>query len=410
MSAHSEKLTFPGSHGASLAGRLELPEGTPRGYALFAHCFTCGMNVAAAARISRALTDFGIAVLRFDFTGLGKSGGDFSHTNFSSNIDDLEAAADFLRDNYEAPSLLIGHSLGGAAVLSVAHRIAEVKAVATIAAPADPEHVTHLLKGSREEIKAKGEADVDLAGRTFRIRQQFLDDIDEHPQAERIANLGAALMVMHSPVDNIVGADNARRIYDAARHPKSFVAIDGADHLLTNAGDSDFVAHMLATWASRYALDPVPEPDTVPDPAEGLVVVSEDGSGSFAQDVRVGKHRLIADEPEPTGTDTGPSPYDYLLAALGSCTSMTVRMYAERKKWDLDKVTVTLRHSRKHAQDCADCDTSATHMDHIERVIRFDGDLDDDQRQRLLEIADKCPVHRTLHSDIAIDTVVDTPQ
>jgi uncharacterized OsmC-like protein/alpha-beta hydrolase superfamily lysophospholipase len=409
MSRQSERLEFPGSQGSPLAARLDLPDSTPRAYALFAHCFTCSKDVLAAARISRALTDFGIAVLRFDFTGLGQSGGDFANTNFSSNIEDLVHAADFLRERFAAPSLLIGHSLGGAAVLAVTHRIPEVRAVATIGAPADPDHLAHLLRDSRAEIEACGEAEVQLAGRTFRIRRQFLDDIAAQPQAERIRSLGAALLVMHSPVDSTVKADNARRIYDAARHPKSFVALDGADHLLTKPADAAFAAGMLATWASRYAFDPIPEATasaSAADPAEGLVVVSENGTGAFAQNVTIGRHRLTADEPEPLGTDTGPSPYDFLLAGLGACTSMTVRMYAGRKKWPLEKVTVTLRHSRIHAQDCADCETETGQVDRIERVIRFDGDLDDDQRQRLREIADKCPVHRTLHSEIIIDTTV----
>ncbi|MFO7689109.1 MAG: alpha/beta fold hydrolase [Cryobacterium sp.] len=434
MSGQSERLEFPGSQGAALAARLDLPESAPRAFALFAHCFTCSKDVLAAARISRALTDFGIAVLRFDFTGLGQSGGDFANTNFSSNIEDLVHAADYLREHYAAPSLLIGHSLGGAAVLAVTHRIPEVRAVATIGAPADPDHLSHLLRESRAEIEALGEAEVQLAGRTFRIRRQFLTDIAAQPQTERIGNLGAALLVMHSPTDSTVDADNARRIYEAARHPKSFVALDGADHLLTKPTDAVYAAAMLATWAGRYAFtapaetplsaqampftgsiavaeqsSPTPHVGR-PQPAEGLVVVSESGAGAFAQNVAVGRHRLKADEPEPLGTDTGPSPYDFLLAGLGACTSMTVRMYAQRKKWPLEKVTVSLRHSRIHAQDCANCETETGQVDRIDRVMRFDGPLDDEQRQRLREIADKCPVHRTLSSEIIIDTTVVTPE
>ncbi|MBG6214820.1 MAG: bifunctional alpha/beta hydrolase/OsmC family protein [Cryobacterium sp.] len=412
MSRQSKRLEFPGSHGLPLAARLDLPDSIPRAYALFAHCFTCSKDVLAAARISRALTDFHIAVFRFDFTGLGQSGGDFANTNFSSNIEDLSHAANFLRENYAAPSLLIGHSLGGAAVLAVTHRIPEVRAVATIGAPADPDHIIHLLLESRAEIEERGEAEVQLAGRTFRIRQQFFDDIATQPLAERIRTLGAALLVMHSPVDTTVDADNARRIYDTARHPKSFVALDGADHLLTKPADATFAAGMLATWASRYAFDPLPVPvavSPVVGPAEGLVVVSESGTGTFAQNITIGQHRLTADEPEPIGTNTGPSPYDLLLAGLGACTSMTVRMYAERKKWPLEKVTVMLRHSRIHAQDCADCESETGQVDRIERVIRLDGDLDDSQRQRLREIAEKCPVHRTLHSEVIIDTIVSPP-
>ncbi len=429
MSRHSERLEFPGSQGSALAGRLDLPDSKPRGHALFAHCFTCSKDVLAAARISRALTDFGIAVLRFDFTGLGQSGGDFANTNFSSNIEDLVNAADFLRAHYAAPSLLIGHSLGGAAVLAVTHRIPEVRAVATIGAPADPDHLSHLLGKSRAEIEASGEAEVRLSGRTFRIRRQFLDDIAAQPQAQRIRSLGAALLVMHSPTDTTVDVENARRIYEAARHPKSFVALDGADHLLTKPTDAAYVAAMLATWAGRYAFTPraEPIPAAIPEttavsepaepaepaerieraePAEGLVVVSESGTGAFVQDVAVGRHRFAVDEPEPIGTDTGPSPYDFLLAGLGACTSMTLRMYAQRKKWPLEKVTVSLRHSRIHAEDCANCETETGRVDRIERVLGFDGDLTDDQRQRLLEIADKCPVHRTLRSEIIIDTTV----
>lgn len=415
MDGHSERIEFHGSQGAVLAARLDLPSSPPLAYALFAHCFTCSKDVLAAARISRALTDFGIAVLRFDFTGLGESGGDFANTNFSSNIADLIHAADHLREHFAAPTIVIGHSLGGAAVLAVTPRIPEVRAVVTIGAPADPDHLLHLLGESRAEIERTGDAEVLLGGRTFRIRRQFLDDIAAQPQAERIQNLGAALLVMHSPIDAVVDPDNARRIYEAARHPKSFVALDGADHLLSNPADATYAAAMLATWATRYAFDRVPEPvpasaPEIPgapeNPGEGLVVVSETGTGSFAQAIMIGRHRLSADEPEPIGTDTGPSPYDLLLAGLGACTSMTVRMYAERKKWPLDKVTVTLQHSRIHAVDCADCETESGQVDRIERVIRFDGALDDDQRQRLREIADKCPVHRTLHSEIVIDTII----
>lgn len=409
MNRRSERLEFPGSQGALLAARLDLPESVPRAYALFAHCFTCSKDVFAAARISRALTDFGIAVLRFDFTGLGQSGGDFANTNFSSNVEDLAHAASFLRAHYAAPSLLIGHSLGGAAVLAVVHRVPEARAVATIGAPADPDHIAQLLLESRAEIEACGEAEVQLAGRTFRIRRQFLDDIAAQPQAERIHNLGAALLVMHSPVDTIVDVDNARRIFDAARHPKSFIALDGADHLLTEPADAIFAAGMLAAWASRYAFDPVPEtiiPSPAANPAEGLVVVSESGAGGLAQNIIIGQHRITADEPDPIGSDTGPSPYDFLLAGLGACTSMSVRMYAERKKWPLQKVTVTLRHHRVHAQDCMDSETTTGQVDRIERVIRFEGDLDDTQRQRLRHIAERCPVHRTLHSGVIIDTIV----
>lgn len=394
------RLTFPGSQG-ELAGRIELPVGTPRAWALFAHCFTCGADIVAATRISRALAEAGIAVLRFDFTGLGRSDGEFANATFSSNIDDLVHAADHLREHYVAPTILIGHSLGGAAVLAAAERVPEVKAVATLGAPADPEHVSRLFSEGAERIEAEGEADVCLSGRTFRITRTFLDDIAAQPQAERIANLGAALLVMHSPVDELVSVDNARRIFDAARHPKSFVAVDGADHLLTRPGDARFVASVLAAWAARYAFDPE-EPDVFGE--EGAIEVSESHVGRYGQRIRAAGHALTADEPKPTGADSGPSPYDLLLAALGACTSMTVRMYADRKQWPLDDVHVALRHAKIHAEDCEHCETKTGMIDHIERRITLTGTLDDAQRAKLLEIADKCPVHRTLHAEVDVQT------
>jgi uncharacterized OsmC-like protein/alpha/beta superfamily hydrolase len=407
---HSERLEFTGSTGAGLAGKLDLPDGAPRAFALFAHCFTCSKDVVAASRISRALTDFGIAVLRFDFTGLGGSDGDFANTNFTSNVADLVHAADYLRRHHEAPQLLIGHSLGGAAVLAAAEQLPETRAVATIGAPADPSHLLHLLADSREAILDDGEAEVCLASRTFRIRRQFLDDIAEQPQTERVRRLGAALLVMHSPTDEIVGIANAKQIFQAARHPKSFLSLDGADHLLTRRSDAEFVSTTLAAWAGRYldapAVSQVAAP-TMPDTG-GAVVVSESGVGRFGQRVRVGRHLFAADEPEPTGTDSGPSPYDLLLAGLGACTSMTLRMYADRKQWPLENVTVSLRHARVHARDCGDCATKTGHLDRIERTIHLVGDLDAEQRARLGEIADRCPVHRTLHGEVLVDTTVTT--
>ncbi|HEY1970542.1 MAG TPA: alpha/beta fold hydrolase [Pseudonocardia sp.] len=407
----SQKFEFTGAHGAPLAARLDLPEMAPRAYALFAHCFTCNKDVIAASRIARALTEFDIAVLRFDFTGLGGSGGDFGNTDFSSNIADLRCAADHLREHFAAPTLLVGHSLGGAAVLASAHQIPEVRAVATIGAPADPDHVARLFAANRSEIEERGEAEVELGGRRFRIRREFLEDIAMQPQAERITKLRAALLVMHSPIDEVVGVDNARQIFDAARHPKSYISLDGADHLLRKRADAEFVATVLGTWAARYTTDPAArrgKDQAVDPPPPGLVVVTENdpdsGTAPFGQRITVGRHVLSADEPEPIGTDSGPNPYDLLLAALGACTSMTVRMYAQRKQWPLEQVTVALRHSRIHATDCAECETKIGMLDHIERTIRFTGALDDEQRARLLEIADKCPVHRTLHSEIVVNT------
>jgi uncharacterized OsmC-like protein/alpha/beta superfamily hydrolase len=408
----SEKVEFEGSQGGLLAARLELPDGPPRAYALFAHCFTCSKDVFAAARIAGGLAESGIAVLRFDFTGLGASEGDFANTNFSSNVEDLLRAAAFLGERHEAPSLLVGHSLGGAAVLAAAGRIASVKAVATIAAPADPGHVAHLLAEARPEIEAAGEAEVVLAGRSFRIRKQFLEDIEGQRLTDAIARLRKALLIFHAPRDEVVGIDNASAIFRAAKHPKSFVSLDGADHLLTWHEDARYVATVLAAWATRYlpdlkAAEAPREHDVV---THGNVLVRETGKGPFQQEVLAAGHRLLADEPVSVGgTDTGMSPYELLLASLGACTAMTIRMYADRKALPLDRVSVRLHHEKIHAEDCADCETREGRIDEIERTIELTGDLDDAQRQRLLEISEKCPVHRTLHSEIKIRTRLEQP-
>ena len=404
--AATERIEFSGSQGDSLAARLELPLGEPRGYALFAHCFTCNKDSVAASRISRALTSSGIAVLRFDFTGLGQSGGDFENSNFSSNIGDLIAAADYLRENYDAPRILIGHSLGGSAVLAAAGSIPETAAVVTIGAPAETEHIVRLIGDDLSTIERDGVAEVNLGGRPFRIQTQFLRDIEMQPQQERIASLGAALLVLHSPVDETVGIDNARIIFDAARHPKSFIAIDGANHLLSHKQDATYVAAIIGHWASRYALtDPPAEAiGRGPDLAPGHVRVSERSADGFVQTVTTAQHLSVADEPFPRGTDAGPNPYELLLAALGTCTSMTLRIYANRKKWPLEHVEVELSHARSHPNDCETCDETTAQLEHIDRTITLTGNLTDDQRSALLVIADKCPVHRTLTSRIIIQT------
>ncbi len=409
MHPNINKITFTGSQGEQLAARLDLPSGTLRAIALFAHCFTCGKDIAAASRISAGLVAEGFGVLRFDFTGLGSSEGEFANTNFTSNVADLVAAADMLRDRYQAPRLLIGHSLGGAAVLVAAPQIPEVAAVATIAAPSDPAHIAGIFTpDALAAIERDGEADVELAGRPFHIKQQFLDDISSQRLNDAIAGLGSALLVMHSPVDLLVDIDHARRIYEAARHPKSFVSIEGADHLLTRRADSAYVALLLAVWASRYLPETEPGPDTSPAGPlpPGAVLVEESGTGPFAQRVTAGNHTFIADEPIGIGDDTGPNPYDLLLAGLGACTSMTLRMYADRKQLPLDHVRVTLAHSRTHSDDCADPATAPCKIDLIERRIELEGDLTDEQRSSLAVIADKCPVHRTLEGDIRVVTTV----
>ncbi len=401
--AQSEKVEFEGAQGDMLAARLEMPAGEPRAYALFAHCFTCSKDIFAASRIAGALAELGFAVLRFDFTGLGASDGEFANTNFSSNVGDLLKAVDYLRTEHEAPSIIIGHSLGGAAVLAAAGQVPEIKAVATIGAPSDPGHVQHLFAAARPEIEARGEAEVSLAGRTFRIQKQFLDDIESHRLSDAIGAMRKALLVFHSPVDQTVGVENAAAIFQAAKHPKSFISLDDADHLLSRHADAIYVATVLSGWASRYLPEDEAEAADTAAGEPGTVIVRETGNGRFQQEVINGPHRMLADEPPSVGgTNTGPTPYGYLLAGLGACSSMTVRMYADRKKWPLERVSVSLHHDKIHATDCEECETREGKIDTIEREIELTGPLDAEQRARLLEIADKCPVHRTLHSEVQI--------
>lgn len=402
MSVETKRVSFPGADGSTLAARLDQPVGKPRGYALFAHCFTCSKDIAAARQIAGGLAAQGLAVLRFDFTGLGHSEGEFANTTFASNIEDLVAAADWMRAEGMAPTLLIGHSLGGAAVLSAAAHIPEVKGIATIGAPADPGHVVHNFGADLDVIEREGEAEVSLAGRNFRIRKSFVDDLKKHDLEQRIAHLKRDLLIFHAPLDMTVGIENASRIFAAAKHPKSFVSLDKADHLLTRPADAAYVASVIAAWAGRL----VPEEAPLQLAArEGEVVVAHLGEGKFPQAVLAAGHRLRADEPESVGGDnSGPAPYDFLLAGLGSCTNMTLALYAERKGWQLDRLETRLRHNKVHADDCAACETQSGKIDKISREITIEGPLDAEQRQKLLEIADKCPVHRTLHSEIVIET------
>ncbi len=402
----AERFDFPNSRGQSLAAVLELPDQEPVAFALFAHCFTCGKDNLAARRIAETLSRRGIAVLRFDFTGLGASEGEFAATDFSSNVADLVAAADHLRKTRRAPALLIGHSLGGAAILAAAARVPEALAVAAIAAPSDPAHVVGLFKHKLADIRERGEVEVALAGRPFRIRREFLDDVAEQKLTDAVVGLRKALLVLHSPTDATVGIDNASRIFLAARHPKSFVSLADADHLLSRRSDAIYVAHVIAAWAERY-LEAAARPEPATDADPRAVVVAETREGLFQQAVAIGPHRLLADEPVSAGgLDSGPGPYELLLAGLGACTAMTLRLYAERKKLALRRVSVTLRHAKIHAGDCVDCETKEGMLDRIDRTIALDGDLDEAERGKLLEIADKCPVHRTLTSEVEIRTAL----
>lgn len=402
----SLRFDFPNAKGERLAALLDRPIDEPRAYALFAHCFTCGKDAHAAKRIAEGLTELGIAVLRFDFTGLGASEGEFKNTHFSSNVADLVAAANHLRKEARAPSLLIGHSLGGAAVLAAADQLPEARAVVTIAAPAEAAHITHLFRDKVEDIKAQGEVEVELGGRPFKIARGFLDDIAQQKLSDHIANLKKALLIFHSPTDEIVGIENATRIFLAAKHPKSFVSLAGADHLLSQKSDSAYVANVIAAWAGRY-LD-MPTADAAGE-TRG-VIVAETGRGRLQQEITAGAHRFLADEPESVGgLGSGPTPYDLLLAALGACTSMTLRLYADRKKIPLEHTVVKLQHSRVYANDCKDCETKEGMIDEIDREITLEGNLDGETRAKLLEIADKCPVHKTLTSEIKIRTKLVSP-
>ena len=402
------KLEFPNAEGEQLAGLLETPDShTPiKQYALFAHCFTCGKDVAAASRISRALAKSGVAVLRFDFTGLGNSDGDFANTNFSSNVQDLLAAAKKLEQDYRAPSLLIGHSLGGAAVLSAAPQLPSIRAVATIGAPATADHVQHLFQGAVSELEASGEAEVSIGARRFNIKKQLLDDLNQHASAQHIGQLKRALLIFHAPLDNIVSIDEAAKIYQAAKHPKSFISLDQADHLLSKAQDAEYVASTLVAWAERY----LPQEDSqdnnrnnIPKIDNNDVMITELDK-KFLRGLYSKSHQWVADEPLSVGGgNQGPTPYDLLLMSLGACTSMTIRMYANHKKLPLEDVDIRLSHDRVHADDCVECSEEREgKVERITRTITLKGDLTEAQRQRILQIADRCPVHRTLESDPVI--------
>ena len=398
------KLEFPGSDGLTIAGLLEIPEENPQSFALFAHCFTCGKDVVAASRIARSLVAKGVAVLRFDFTGLGSSDGDFANSNFSSNVADLVHAADYLRAHYLAPTLLIGHSLGGAAVLAAAHAVPEAVGIVTIGAPASPENVIKQFACDVDTIEAQGSAEVSLAGRPFTIKKQFLDDLAAQNQPAKIASLRKALLIFHSPLDLTVPIEEAEKIFRAAKHPKSFVSLDNADHLLSQASDAEYVAAIIAAWSTRFSDNAQLVTQQESTLSKGHVLVAEKNK-QFTRTVLSDNHVWLADEPTAVGgADLGPDPYEHLLAALGTCTSMTLRMYANLKKIPLQDVTVELKHDRQHSADCADCEDQTSKIEVLQKYVTLEGELSEQQRQRLLQIADRCPVHQTLHGNLEIQT------
>lgn len=403
MPVQKKKLTFTNQDGIELAGLLELPE-QPIAFALFAHCFTCTKDIVSASRITRHLADKGIAVLRFDFTGLGNSDGDFSNSNFSANLDDLHSAANYLREHYQAPDFLIGHSLGGTAVLAAAENIPETKAVVTIGAPAEPSHVLKQFADNIDDIVEQGCKQIDLAGRPFTIKKQFIDDLQSYTLADRISSLKKPLLIFHSPLDTTVSIEQAKIIYNAAKHPKSFVSLDKADHLLTNKQDAEYVASTIQAWVQRY-LSINNEIESSEKPVPSGQVLVEEKNHAFLRNIITESHQFPSDEPiRVGGSNLGPTPYDLLLASLGSCTSMTLRMYANQKKLNVTKIDVQLRHDRVHNEDCQNCIDGKFVQDVIYRELTIEGDLTEQQRQRMLEIADRCPVHRTLHNEIDIQT------
>ncbi len=400
---NAAKVSFSNAAGQQLSARLELPVNRhPSAFAVFAHCFTCGNTLTAMHNICRELNLQGIGVLRFDFTGIGESEGDFVDTNFTTNISDLIAAAGWLEEHHRAPALLVGHSLGGAAVLCAAGRLPSVKAVATIGAPFAPDHVSRHFQDQLEEITQAGQATVHIGGRPFRIAKQFVDDLGNHQLADNIRHLEAAILILHSPQDRTVHIDEAAKLYTAARHPKSFVSLDGADHLLSSNRDSHYVGQVIASWSNRYL--PAPELDPLESDHKVAVRLGQEG---YTTEVMVRQHHLTADEPISVGgNDFGPGPYELVSAGLGACTAMTIQMYARRKGWIVEEVEVHLNHKKDYMSDMEASGERPTKIDHFERVVVLKGDLDDTQRKRLLEIADRCPVHRTLHETVEVTTVL----
>ncbi|TCK65206.1 putative redox protein [Winogradskyella wandonensis] len=402
----NQRLKIKNRKGLLLNAQLELPANQkPNYFAIFAHCFTCNSNLNAVRHISRALTQDGFAVVRFDFTGLGRSEGEFADSHFSANVEDLVDVHNYISHNFIAPSLLVGHSLGGAAVLVAASQIEAVKAVATIGAPADVSHVKHHFSHGLEAVKEKGEVEINIGGRPFKINKDFVKAFDDTDLPKVVKSLRKPILVMHSPLDKIVAIENAKKIYDSAMHPKSFVSLDDANHLLTEEKDSKYAGEVIGTWAKRYF--PKAENKMLDTQGEQLVGHLNIIEDNFTTSIQTKNHTMIADEPASIGgADFGPSPYEYLNAALAACTVMTLKMYAERKKWDLQEVFVYISHSRKHSQDLNIELEKPKYLDHITKKLKFVGNLEDQQKERLKEIASRCPVHKTIENEVIFDTTI----
>ncbi|GER59104.1 bifunctional alpha/beta hydrolase/OsmC family protein [Patiriisocius marinus] len=399
----SSKITFTNSQGKLLSGRLDLPlVQEPHNFAIFAHCFTCTKDFSAVRNVSKALASEGFGVLRFDFTGLGDSDGDFADTNFSSNVEDLVQAAAFLEKEYKAPSLLVGHSLGGAAAIFAASEISSIQALATIGAPSNPVHVKKQFGSQAATIEKEGEGHVKLAGRDFIFKKQFFDDLEQQSCEAAASKLeGKALLILHSPQDATVSIKNAEEIYHAAKHPKSFVTLDGTEHLLIDKKSAAYVGKVISGWAARY-ID-LPTEEVIKTTHQ--VVASLDNEDGFTTLLKLGNHYSKADEPiRVGGNDFGPTPYELLAGSLSACTAMTIQMYAKRKGWLIENVEVHTSYGRTYAEDCEICDQENKKIDTFTREIKLTANLDEKQLARILQIADKCPVHKTLHSQTQVIT------
>ncbi len=398
----SSKLTFINKEGKSLSARLDLPANQdPHNFAIFAHCFTCSKDFSAVRNVSRALASEGFGVLRFDFMGLGNSEGDFADTNFSSNVTDLISAADFLTEEYKAPTLIVGHSLGGAAAIFAGGQIESIQAVATIGAPSNPKHVQKQLGRGLDVIKQEGQANITLAGRDFTFKKQFIDDLEASSCVSAARKLNKALLILHSPQDATVSIKNAEEIYHAAHHPKSFVTLDGSEHLLIDKKNASYVGKIVAGWAARYI--PAPETDVLNTTFQ--VAASLDDEDKYTTELKLGNHYMKADEPASIGgNDYGPTPYELLAGSLSACTAMTIQMYARRKGWKIDNVEVHTSYSKSYPQDCQACEDDPTSkIDTFTRVVKLTADtLDEKQKARIMQIADKCPVHKTLHNETQV--------